>query len=345
MSKQAYEQLTLFPGDFPASHSLQPGSAEARQMTVTSGRKCCEFVRSSSPLGLLAKMLLGSLVWQSQLRILAWKAEPLPATRKRTITKRYYHDKKGCCSTVSVKTLKISDTKSSRLLFRLVVSEPTTSDTESQLWVGTPTATFKERSERFKRPTLNPAEYAQMWKTPTAEDSANRAFAANSRGEPKLSAQVKMWPTPSAMDAAGLDNHLRADATPTRSILLSQKAQMFPTPTASLADHGGPNQQDSSGRPGLTKAEMIWPTPTAYEKRGSKDVDRMQDGTLRKNGPNLGAAVKMMPTPTSRAGTGASETETRQGAADLQTVVGGQLNPEWVAWLMGFPSGWLNIGR
>ena len=39
-----------------------------------------------------------------------------------------------------------------------------------------------------------------LWRTPEAMDCANRKFARNSRGEPKLSAQVKapgFWPTPS----------------------------------------------------------------------------------------------------------------------------------------------------
>jgi len=35
-----------------------------------------------------------------------------------------------------------------------------------------------------------PGQAAALWKTPTAEDCQNRAFARNSRGEPKLSAQV-----------------------------------------------------------------------------------------------------------------------------------------------------------
>lgn len=42
-----------------------------------------------------------------------------------------------------------------------------------------------------------------LWRTPTAEDCANRKFARNSRGEPKLSAQVKLWPTPHANCSTG----------------------------------------------------------------------------------------------------------------------------------------------
>ncbi|WP_288469102.1 hypothetical protein [uncultured Stenotrophomonas sp.] len=43
-----------------------------------------------------------------------------------------------------------------------------------------------------------------MWQTPVADDSVNRtAGKFNSRGEPKLSAEVKLvqWPTPTATDA------------------------------------------------------------------------------------------------------------------------------------------------
>ncbi len=38
-------------------------------------------------------------------------------------------------------------------------------------------------------------------------------------------------------------------------------AGLLPTPLASLGTNGGPNQRDSSGRPGLQMAAMIWPTP------------------------------------------------------------------------------------
>ncbi len=40
-----------------------------------------------------------------------------------------------------------------------------------------------------------------LWQTPVADDSVEREKGKwNSRGEPKLSAQVKMWPTPQASD-------------------------------------------------------------------------------------------------------------------------------------------------
>lgn len=56
MSGQVYGQLTLFPGDSPASPFLLPESEEARRMTVTSGLKCSALFRSSGLLGSLARM-------------------------------------------------------------------------------------------------------------------------------------------------------------------------------------------------------------------------------------------------------------------------------------------------
>ena len=101
MNKQDCEQLTLFPEDSPASRSQQPGSAEARQMTVTSGLRCLELSKKSGPLGSLEKMLLESSAWRSTIFFLTWKT---------------------------------SATKQGRLYFRLVPSMHRIGGTGLQLW-------------------------------------------------------------------------------------------------------------------------------------------------------------------------------------------------------------------
>jgi hypothetical protein len=90
---------------------------------------------------------------------------------------------------------------------------------------------------------------------------------------------VKMWSTPTQMDAHGLEYNLRKDATETRSILLSQKVAMFPTPTT--RDYKSPDMNPDS-------------------KRFSQKTE-------------------------------------------LNSTIGGQLNPTWVEWLMGFPIGWTDL--
>lgn len=101
MSEQGLEQLTLFQEARPASHSPLPGSDEARQMTVTSGRKCIESYGKFSPLGCFSKKLLDSSLWRSTRCYLTWKAQSTPANH---------------------------------LLFRLAVSTPRTKDTAYVLW-------------------------------------------------------------------------------------------------------------------------------------------------------------------------------------------------------------------
>lgn len=97
----------------------------------------------------------------------------------------------------------------------------------------------------------------------------------------------------------------------------------------------------SAGRSPRNFLKPLWPTPRANDpqKRGNFDLHNSRNG--------LPAAVKKWPTP--RAQDGRKETRTPEGAArevsrnkgpDLGAVAGGQLNPDWVEWLMGFPIGW-----
>ena len=101
MKEQDYEQLTLFQEDSPASHSVLPGSREARTTTVTSGRKCLESYRSCGPLGCLVRMCLESSIWHSTRCLLTWKTSATP--RRRSI-------------------------------FQLAVSTPRTSEAGSPFW-------------------------------------------------------------------------------------------------------------------------------------------------------------------------------------------------------------------
>lgn len=70
-------------------------------MTVTSGRKCLESYKSSSPLGYLVRMCLESSIWRSTRCLLTWKTSVTPGKR---------------------------------FLFRLAVSMPRTNGIESQFW-------------------------------------------------------------------------------------------------------------------------------------------------------------------------------------------------------------------
>jgi DNA (cytosine-5)-methyltransferase 1 len=88
---------------------------------------------------------------------------------------------------------------------------------------------------------------------------------------------------------------------------------MLPTPTAQSY---GSNQGGAMGRCGPVRYSLqsmakrgLWPTPTVHGNHNRK-------GLSPDSGDGLATAVKA-------------------------SVDGGQLNPTWVEWLMGFPSGWL----
>ena len=77
----------------------------------------------------------------------------------------------------------------------------------------------------------------------------------------------------------------------------------------------------------------LWPTPTV-------NGNNNRAGLSAKSGDGLATAVRMWPTPRRQSSTGVSEHG--EGGPDLQTVAGGQLNPDWVEQLMNFPEGWTN---
>ena len=69
---------------------------------------------------------------------------------------------------------------------------------------------------------------------------------------------------------------------------------------------------------------------------------------MRRKTLPLNAAVVLWPTPTRADATmgDLKGKEYKPGvnhALKLGQVAGGQLNPEWVEWLMGFPLGWTDL--
>ena len=60
----------------------------------------------------------------------------------------------------------------------------------------------------------------------------------------------------------------------------------------------------------------------------------------------LANAVRLFPTPTARDYRSPDmnpDSKRFSQKTELPSVVGGQLNPTWVEWLMGFPNGWTDL--
>ena len=84
---------------------------------------------------------------------------------------------------------------------------------------------------------------------------------------------------------------------------------LLPTPRASDGEKGGRGDLLAIVRTGKPSGRKYWPTPTVADALG---------------------------------GPGSSG---RDGGLNLRTAVGGQLNPQWTEWLMGFPPGWTDCER
>jgi len=93
---------------------------------------------------------------------------------------------------------------------------------------------------------------------------------------------------------------------------------MWPTPTTSEAKsdtHNVQNRIDKNKQVMLCHAARLWPTPVTPTGGGERSGDR--------------------------AGTGTLNYMARSGQLTDQKS-GGSLNPMWVAWLMGYPTEYLN---
>jgi len=158
-------QLTLFAAGSHVNLTPLPGSAEARQMTARSGRKCAALCRSSGRLGSLVRMFLESSIWHSTVCYLTWK---------------------------------ISATKRGRLLFRLVPSARHTSEAEYSFWPTPNTSRWEvTNSTAGCTPTLLGMARRGLWPTPTEHGNYNRRGASRNSGD-GLATAVRMWRTPSA---------------------------------------------------------------------------------------------------------------------------------------------------
>ena len=111
---------------------------------------------------------------------------------------------------------------------------------------------------------------------------------------------------------------------------------LWPTPVAD--DTGSRTAKYAQGGTALSLAVKLWPTPTV-----NGNYNRV--GASATSGDGLATAVRMWPTPTLTKGGRLDEWGGSGARKALRALVSpeeltGPLNPTWVEWLMGWPSGW-----
>ena len=170
-------------------------------------------------------------------------------------------------------------------------------------------------SERVMLARPTSASAYGLWPTPRASANENRQTRPTpsqvaGRHGMSLCAAVNLWPTPTKADGCGGPGHSgRAGGLNLRTAVKS-----WPTPLATDGTKGGPNQKGGKGDLRLASAVHQFPTPTVNDAKNST----LPPSQLSHD--NIPGALL------------------RLGVAS-----GGQLNPTWVEWLMGWPFGWTDL--
>ncbi|UXZ68645.1 hypothetical protein NUJ30_08185 [Burkholderia contaminans] len=176
-------------------------------------------------------------------------------------------------------------------------------------------AAFRAKTSALPEPgqasTGNEADYGQKWQGSFArfdrDSSSWKTAQCSLLGDSDGFSET--WPRWGLM----LDGASYLLPTPALTICESASGS-WPTPTASLGTNGG-RVTPNKARKGGTLIEAVsarrWPTPIAN--------DAVKRGDLRAYPQYL------------------------IGAAQCADSTPGQLNPEWVEWLMGWPIGWTDL--
>ena len=304
------------------NHFHLPGSEVAAKMTATSGRTFFPLFKPDDLNTAFSKMFMGMSLWASTKCFLTWNVKPTPQGRS---------------------------------LFQLVPSTPTIEETGSGssqgMWL-TPTATnITERSQESlaKREAMRNKSGRNTVPPGSLAEQVNHGYPVTDMRQPKL------WPTPAARDYKGTNDYQKTkekikNGERAHMGQLPNAVMMWPTPTAQDSNKATKKWRDNHQN-NLTAAvfnpQKMWPTPTASTGGASKDKNNPRG---MHSGNPLATAVSMWPTPAASDYKGAPKnrfmgSETYRSnlcEAVRENQHSAHLNPDWVEWLMGYPSGWTN---
>ena len=335
------KQMELIPSTSSLEDTLanlSPSQVEKKVKKIrdTSGQSILDLSKNSDRLGLLEKMLVDTL---------------------------------NSVSTPLSRTWRVKTTPLGRLVFQLRASVPTTKEKESGYWL-TPNA-------MDSLPPRSKEALKKQYQT----NRKGRTTHSTLREQVVYPKPNQMWRTPDAHSGRGPSSEERMKMKLDKKMPISLNDQvahpglMWPTPKASgqeklktLIKRKGIKE---AVKHNLTAAVEMWPTPSQRDYKGGSGTIKEKDGkyyrqsdkTGTKYGVRLDALIeyqhrKMYPTPAAhegRLGYQRRDTGKKGTQKSLTTIViddeggrektTGQLNPTWVEWLMGYPSGWTDLNH
>lgn len=293
-----------------------PSQAKEREqtITITSGLICSEPYMKSNPIGLLVKMLLASSQWYSPVRRLRWEVNPLYSQRVTL----YIKDNRNMSLKPFAVILNVKDIPSSRYLYRLAPSVRPTGGTGFGLLPTVTAQDYKLRGPNSSQQGLPEIIRAMLLPTPLATEihHPERVHKWKQAHAPSLHSQLNGKKKPNGL-----------------SDFLDFYGMLLPTPVASDAGVGAV----------MGKNDRIIVTPKGKIRKINQKGHAWSVG--------LGRMAELLPTPTARDWKSAASMESLEKRGRIpekdslpdffaRTGKSFQLNPLFVAEMMGFPPGW-----
>lgn len=161
--------------------------------------------------------------------------------------------------------------------------------------------------------------------------------------------RVKMWKTPGATDGEGGVMKMHKDKAghyKLRDQVQEVNREFWPTPTTPRPhddEKTTGKYMPSQKQKDLTWAVHFFPTPQAFDAKSSDTFVPGSTHDRQKKEHTLPQFVRAFPSPSARDWRSGRGREENGHTPQLPEVVGGQLNPDWVEWLMGWPIGWTDL--
>lgn len=213
--------------------------------------------------------------------------------------------------------------------------------------------------KEIETPDEIPKKWRKMWPTPRASEwkgcgpkgSTSQKHMLDKKYFSATVVEREEYPTPTTRDWKSGNT---SQATRDKNSRPLNEVVMFPTPKASM--HEDCPSERRRHTPDLPAVVNMFPTPQSRDYRGAGTPEGYDNRRTKKHQRSLNEeVVHQSPFPTPRTkhlcgGSGSQEmlqkklSEGEINQEEYQEMrSGGQLNPDWVEWLMGWPVGWTSL--